>query len=300
MSNSPRFLVAKYIPDLSRMEPHNIGIILWSQGHTVSRFIGDDSVNNGTLRSPRFVRRKNHPVYNEWVVYWRRLLNSEALPAGRGNTKVPRSSSEFLDALKAKSKENFVLVPGGFIPVTIPPSELPRIADELFAELVADGIADDSKTESRLLKESTRRFVRKSGLKDNPQYQERYPLQYTWHGVTRNVEFTCGIGGGGTEALPSPFIPSALFQTARLLDMKDVNNALFLLEGVTSDRPNDSVPKAILSRNRCGALVYSGNNPYDDMKESLASLAAVSTVIDLSDMDSALAAFNQMDLSLNI
>ena len=33
---TPRFLIAKYAPDLRRMEPRNIGVIVWNEGTTAA------------------------------------------------------------------------------------------------------------------------------------------------------------------------------------------------------------------------------------------------------------------------
>ena len=37
--NTPKYLIAKYIPDLNRMEPRNIGIVVWSPEGIEARFL---------------------------------------------------------------------------------------------------------------------------------------------------------------------------------------------------------------------------------------------------------------------
>lgn len=293
MSTSPRFLIAKYIPDPQRMEPKNIGLILWSDGHIYARFIGDDDNRQATAHPPLFVKKRNYPIYEDWITYWRQLATSEFLPAERGRERVSRQSSEFLDALKLNCKENFVLVQGGFIPVPVGSQDLYRVGDELFSELVDDGkLANYEKEEARVLTASAREFVKRSGLKGRRHFSPKYKIQYEFQGVSRHVEFTYGLGGENG----SQYIPQALFQTTRLSDMKDVNNALFLFEGVTQRHP-----QPILPPQRCASLVYgAGINGHQEVNEAIKCLDQVSVVIDVSDVDRAVEAmYQRMGLTLN-
>ena len=285
MSDSPRFLIAKYIPNTRRMEPRNIGVILWSEGRAAARFLGDNLSRNGTEKYPKFVSRKNYPVYKEWVSYWRTLLAAESIPAIKGRKKIDRNSPEFLDALRSKSKENFVLVEGGVVPMRVQSREVPRIADDLYEEFVDDHSLDDTEaSEARLLNRSTKQFLRRTGLQDHPAFNRHYPVQYSFYGVSRHVEFAFGIGG--TKDHPSP-TPEALIQPTRLLEMKDVNNSLFLFEGITQPQAVSGGP--ILPKNRCAALIYGATAEDGYAVESKRSLEKVSTVIDLSDIESAIA-----------
>jgi hypothetical protein len=287
MSTSPRFLIAKYIPEPRRMEPRNIGVVVWVDGHTAARFIGDNTETQTTEHYPRFVRSRNYPVYKDWVSYWRQLLTQESLPAGRGRASVPRTSPEFLDALRLKSKENFVLVQGGIIPASVKPRELPKVAEDLFVELIDDGKSEDYElTEARLLAASTKAFLRHSGLKRHPSFNTHYPVQYSFYGVPRHVEFSFGLGGSADNPSPQP---NALFQITRLSDKKDVNNSLVQFEGITRGEP------AILPINRCASFVYAAKQLIsEDATESLRSLEKVSKVIDLSDMDLAINEFKHL------
>jgi hypothetical protein len=38
---TPRYLIANYIPDLRRMEPRNIGVVLWALGAVVREPLGE-------------------------------------------------------------------------------------------------------------------------------------------------------------------------------------------------------------------------------------------------------------------
>ena len=51
--NTPRYLLAKYIPDPLRMEPRNIGVVLWAEGNVAARFVGEsDSPDSGFALAP--------------------------------------------------------------------------------------------------------------------------------------------------------------------------------------------------------------------------------------------------------
>ena len=59
MSELPNYLVAKYISDLHRMEPRNIGIIVWTRSAVSARFVAERPNKPGEIdgRSiPPFVR----------------------------------------------------------------------------------------------------------------------------------------------------------------------------------------------------------------------------------------------------
>jgi hypothetical protein len=284
MSTAPRFIIAKYIPNPRRMEPRNIGVILWSDGRVASRFFGDNPNTGATEHSPVFIKKRNHQTYKNWVAYWRQMLAKDALPAGKGKIKVQRSSPEFLDALRLTSVDKYVLVEGGFIPVPVQSHEMANVAEQLFVEFIDDGKSERyAITEARLLHASANELVSRSRLKKHPNFHDHYKVKTSYLGVERHVEFSYGIGAGGVVGT-NGFTPDALFQTARLADLKDVNNALLLLEGVTQGNA------PILPKNRCASLVYAaGHDDGERVAESIASLGKVSTVIDVSDMDRALA-----------
>ena len=64
---SARFLLAKHVPDLRRMEPRNIGVIVWAHGHVRARFAGDPGSSKPKDAGP-------NSSYQEWVTYWRNQI----------------------------------------------------------------------------------------------------------------------------------------------------------------------------------------------------------------------------------
>jgi hypothetical protein len=71
------WLVAKYIPDLRRREPRNIGVLLRTGDVSLARFVGERSsgfVDGRYLRG----RVADVATYKAWVEYWRHELGDEA------------------------------------------------------------------------------------------------------------------------------------------------------------------------------------------------------------------------------
>jgi len=127
---SARFLVAKYIPDVRRMEPRNIGVVVWHGGHVEARFLGE---NDGP---PRYIGVKDRTNYGKWLASWRAQLAKPFLEAGSGET-INRSSPRFLDALCGWSRGNYVLVEGGDITESLDRDSLAEATEYLFSELVS-------------------------------------------------------------------------------------------------------------------------------------------------------------------
>src|SRR5579872_826727 len=90
-----RYLIARYIKDLARMEPRNIGVILFpSDGHVLARFLGE---KKGDL-DLRVVRSQvtHTQTYRQWIDYWRYTMHKSSikevadkiLASSRGNYQV--------------------------------------------------------------------------------------------------------------------------------------------------------------------------------------------------------------------
>ena len=61
------WLIAKYIPDVRRREPRNVGIILFTDKGAISKFHGED---DGRKAKTKKVRSSDN--YKAWIAYWRR------------------------------------------------------------------------------------------------------------------------------------------------------------------------------------------------------------------------------------
>src|SRR4029077_9353434 len=109
---APRFLIAKYVPDLRRMEPKNIGVIVWSNGTVRAKFVGE--VRNGEphVAPPAYLHVESRNAYRQWIEYWRAVIEKDSLQKDDG-TIVDRNNPEFIAAIQAKSKQQYLLASGG-------------------------------------------------------------------------------------------------------------------------------------------------------------------------------------------
>jgi hypothetical protein len=139
VTDLPRFLIAKYVPDVFRNEPRNIGVVLWSPDGVAARFAGERADAPGEINDadvPPFV--VSPVAYKQWVRYWRRELSSECVRPTAGGPPVGRSAPEYLDALRETGPGNYLLTDGGRFAEPVPAVELPQAVDYLFERYVAE------------------------------------------------------------------------------------------------------------------------------------------------------------------
>jgi len=114
------WLIAKYMPDLRRREPQNIGVILFEGGSALARFVAEDPASleiDGRTARPMFSSWEN---YCDWVHFWRSSM-------GSGPEKL----------LSRRAGENYFLERGG--QVLAGAERDPRqLLDELYSMLVSE------------------------------------------------------------------------------------------------------------------------------------------------------------------
>ncbi len=94
----PFWLVAKYVEDLRRREPKNVGVILFADGNVYPRFLG---MRDGGRLDRRVLRWMGSAAnYAAWVQYW-----TDAVAC----TPV----EQWRDLLKRSSDDNYFLEVGG-------------------------------------------------------------------------------------------------------------------------------------------------------------------------------------------
>src|ERR1044072_7011560 len=122
----PTYLIAKYVPDPKRMEPRNIGVILWSRGGVDLRFLEADEAH--------FIDDKK--MYSRWVAFWTKTCREGVLSSEEGKTITARSR-DFLNALIETQRGNYRLYEGGFILDDIRAKERVSAVDYLYHDLIA-------------------------------------------------------------------------------------------------------------------------------------------------------------------
>lgn len=262
----PRFLVAKYVPDIRRLEPRNIGVIVWGDGHVACRFLGEST---GKLRVPSLVEKDSRHAYSEWLQYWRYQLTRPSIRTDAG-VEVQRDSTDFLTALKEKSKDFFRLVDGGSLMDRVPVSALDEIAVELFQKLVVvPKGANTVKSEAAELSSAFKRIIAETGISNREDYRVELPVPRRIHGVYRPFTVDAAIGPVGD--------PHAIFKKVLLSKSQSVDSSAFMFESLVNDtlRP--------IKRENCAAIVAASQTLNEEGRSGLAMLQQIVTVIDVNE-----------------
>ncbi len=101
-AGGPIYMVFKYIPDMIRMEPRNIGVMLWNDGAIAAKFLKE---------KPAFVDSES--AYLQWIEWWSGQLKKTEITSALNGQTAPVTSSKFLEVLQEGSKGNFYLALGG-------------------------------------------------------------------------------------------------------------------------------------------------------------------------------------------
>ncbi len=195
-ADRPRYLVAKFIPDLRRLEPRNVGIVLWANGETSARFVGERE--DGALdlrRVPGFITDKR--AYEQWVKFWRAELSKPTIEFLRTSRALSKGSSRCLDALMSTSPGNFYLSDGGTLLDQL--DDIEEAMSFLFGELV------DSKESERVKEKSLETLcaglLRESHFIDSPHFKEQYPVRLKVDGVDAEFHFSYAAANGTLQKL---------------------------------------------------------------------------------------------------
>jgi hypothetical protein len=252
MSAAPRFLIVKYIPDLDRMEPRNIGVLLWSENGVAARFIGE---GQDKFRPPTFVEKKNRVAYADWIRFFRRNLAKEKLNG------ISSASPEFLDAIRSKARENYAAVEGGQLLASLASDECQEAADEIFERFVGDS------GPSINLRQACERAIKSALTRE--QFERNYPFDCR---VAGQVEHTFKFNYAG---IPLGNLPRALFQRVDLNQEGSVNSATLMFESATKQK---------IRKDQCGALIVDGTSNH---KSARSMLDLFATIVDVTNIDEA-------------
>ena len=215
--NATKYLLVKYIPDVHRFEPRNIGVILWSPLGVEARFVAEHPTRPGEVdgRSiPNFVTSAS--AYKQWVRYWRDAISAAAIQPLRGGELVSASSPVFIEALQQTSRGNFAVVDAGSILDAVNEEELPTVANQLFAQLVESTVSEEPRDLG--FEELCDQLLERTQLTKHRNFHNRYPVKYTVRGIEEEYVFSHALANGTLERLYQRFpIPkrAALIQKNR-------------------------------------------------------------------------------------
>lgn len=279
----PKFLVAKYAPDVRRMEPRNFGIIVWSNGEVRAKFAGEDPGDLSNSRPPGRLKVRDLDAYRQWLQSWRIKLGSDSLEYGRGET-VHRESPEFLNVLRQTGRGNYLLMDGGHLLHGIKHDDIDALVDYLYKELVeSEEDLGKPHKEFELLKSATQHVLRTSGLKDRHDFQSKWPALCRVYGEQKYFEFDYSLGPTGK--------PYSVYHHVLLSNQRLFNGAAFMFEWF---KQSTHFP----GNERCCALVHTAAASPSPRSESSVNYRILKQlgvrIVDVSNEDNATETLKQI------
>lgn len=198
---TPRFILAKYVPDLGRMEPKNIGVFVWWKGAMRARFLTD-------AHAAEIVN--DVATYKRWTAFWSRKIEGGEFAPTRGKP-VSMKDPKCIDALVSTQKGNYILVDSGELLRKVPIREMNDVVDFLFNELVEPIPGAMAKKDTSFASRCSQ-VLTTAGV----EFKKREPIECTWKGVTRHLHPDYYIGNG---------TPDGILQRARMTNEHSVNHA---------------------------------------------------------------------------
>jgi hypothetical protein len=289
MSNTgdtAKYLLAKYIPDLHRREPRNIGVIVWSPDGVDARFLGEREKEPEVIdgRSvPSFVTSLN--AYKQWVHYWRAEIEKPEINPVFGGEPVRKNLPAFTEVLKSANKGNFVLEDGGLLLDKLSSDELSQMVDNLFNVLVETNGQDEAV--DLTLDEVCDELLEKATLTVNPHFHNYFTVKCPVAETQETFTFSHAYKNGTLERL---YQRVPLPRKRKSAMKKNVHDAAWTFEKV--------IDAKLITPQKTGALVYVGDEQRADshVQNALDVLSSVTRVLNLHDRKSVLEEFRQLAL----
>jgi hypothetical protein len=278
MKNLVRYFVAKFVPDLRRMEPRNVGVVVWSEGRLAARFAGEKADQPGDVDGrtvPAFVT--SLAAYKQWIRYWRKELEKPSVRPLQGGEPVPRTSPDFLTVLAGTSKGNFHLVDGGILLDPVPDHELPALAEHLYTTLVDEPAPLEEPRDSGL-DDRCARLIEETRVHELACFHRNYPVRCSIGGqVEETFEFSFAYGDG-TPARLYQQLPLPGKRNRRALS-RNVHHIAWMFEKV--------IAAGIILPEQGGILVYptEEQSADRDVQRAFSVLSALTRILSLREYD---------------
>ncbi len=262
----PTYLIAKYVPDLFRNEPINVGVILWIGGRVGARFLSERNGKIDLRAAPSQIVSK--PTYKQWVSTWRKLIESDSAKVIGTPQVISKADPGFLDAIKTTGQGNYVLEKGGQLLEDVKGSEFTDVLDYLFERLIEDRTEE---IQNQTAKEIRDDVLREGKLNGDPRVISDKMVPCTIGNKTVHHEFHIFVGNG---------IPAALGQVIPLTDRarsvkKTAESFAYRFESAQRTY-EDQKPK-------CLAFVYNPDHRDEGLvSDALVELEHIASVIDIT------------------
>jgi hypothetical protein len=258
----PTYLLAKFIPDLQRMEPRNIGVILWTPERTAARFLFEKSPGKVDGRAvPDWIG--NLGAYKQWIAYWRESVSAPDYTPATGGPAVDLRSPEFLQAIQSANRGQYVLVKGGVLLDGLPLEEVGAACQHLFETLVGERASEEKR--ELTLDERWEDILDRMQIRRHPLYRRDYSVA----AGTDTLIFSDAIANG---------VPSQLFERVALANrpatfMKNVHHAAWQFEKV--------VERGVIAAENTAAIVSMTPEQEAEHEGLVATLRSVTPVINV-------------------
>lgn len=282
--NTPRYLIAKYIADLRRGEPRNIGVVVWTPHGIVARFAAEKVGRPGEVdgRSiPSFVTSAS--AYKEWIQFWRNEIARPDVVPVNGGQPVNRGLPESLDVLAQSGKGNFALVDGGMLLDPVGPDDVSDVLNYLYDLLVDSGGQEEARDAT--LDDVLELVLAQTNVRNNRNFHASYSVTCEIaKGKSEDFEFSFAYKNGSIQRLYQR-VP---LSSRRVLLRKTVHDTAWMFEKVTQG--------GIVKPNQAVALVYLSEDQRGDTETQrlLDSLSSVARLLDVRNEENAVDEFRSL------
>ena len=280
MKDQPRYLIAKYVPEVLRNEPRNFGVIVWTPFKVDARFWGESQGNVDARKIPEWINSKT--AYKEWVKFLRKcVVKGEITDKGKA---VTSKTAEFLNALKSVSGANYILGDSGSIPDKIEASDVSTLTDYLYELLVAGETHVQTAKNAYELEVACNKVIRNTRVNDDDRFKRnRAVICSIAKGVTEYIHFDYYFGNGDPEWLYKrvplggrqldKFVDSAAWQFDRVVRASVIprEKGAALIMPTKEQRADHAVQDAIRVLSTVTRVIDVGENP-DQLKMELDAL----------------------------
>jgi hypothetical protein len=209
-----RYLIVRYISDLARSEPKNIGVILASPQGLMAKFLGERD-NKLDLRSVRSLV-SHTPTYKQWIDYWRHVMSQEIEPEKK------------LDQVLASSRGNYIVSEGDV--VYLPPdiaNDPHRTLSHLFYLMVSEFPQQEEEEAELSLSARCDEIIKRFELRKNPHFKEAPVVDVTLSTNVKQHIVPSFAWVNGTEVY---FQKVSIVGARPDASQKNVNNAAWIFE----------------------------------------------------------------------
>lgn len=284
-----RYAIAKYIADPIRMEPRNIGVIVWSEDAVEAQFLGEkriaDSARIDSRSIPSFVTSKS--AYRQWVEYWRRAISREVYEPAAGGEAIATYSDRFFDALLESGKGNFILADGGQILEFVDNQNIVDVTLDLFAQLVKAS-PDRVEPEERNIQRVCDSIIASLHLVQDPNFYRNYRVSHEVVGTPLDVDFDYAYRNGKLRRVYRRVSLTEGHRERENAVLASLYAFKAVLEAHQLDTKNDVVSLV--------STPFESDRGADEVESYISALGSVSRVIDVRERDEAVAEFESLKL----